>query len=174
MVRSRSSRSQHTLLGGSHGSPGADGRPGNLLLVYRNRGAADRLRTRKRTLRDHRYGTLNIPVRVVHVGNVRGSIIDDRGVVDIGDGGGIHRGVADIHLIHVAAADLVRRHVDFARTQWEPSHIAAETHAHSASADEDYQCRRIHGPHVHRSGDPAPPAADDYPASVVEGGIAPG
>ena len=171
MICRRSFRSQHALLGGSHRDPRAYGRPGNLLRVYGNRGASDGLRAGKGTLRNHRHRTLNIPVHVVHIGDVR-AFIDDGGVIDIRDGGGVDRGVADIHLVHVATADLVRRHVNFARTQREPSHIAAETPA--ASADEDHQRRCIHGPHIHRSGYPAPAAAHGYPASIVEGRIAPG
>ena len=127
VIRSRSFRSQHALLCGSHGDPRAYGRPGNLLRVYGNCRAGDGLRAGKGTLRNHRHRTLNIPVHVVHVGDVRGLIIDDGGVVNVRDRGGVDRGVADIHLVHIATADLVRWHVNFARTQREPSHIAAET-----------------------------------------------
>jgi hypothetical protein len=171
MIRGRSFRSQHALLRGSHGDPRAYGCLGNLLWVYGNCRAGDGLRAGKGTLRNHRHRTRNIPVRVGHVCDVR-TFIDDSGVVDVGDRGGVNHGVADIHLVHIAAADLVRWHVNFARTQREPSHIATESHA--ASADEDHQCRRIHGLHIHWSGYPAPTAADDYPASIVEGRVSPG
>ena len=174
MICRRSFRSQHALLGGSHRDPRGYGRPGNLLRVYGNRGASDGLRAGKGTLRNHRHRAPNIPVHVVHIGDVRGLIIDDGVVIDVGDGGGVDRGVADIHLVHVATADLVRRHVNFARTQREPSHIAADADADATSTDEDHQCGRIHGPHIHRSGYPAPAAAHGYPASIVEGRIAPG
>ncbi len=173
VIRRRSFRSQHTLPCGNHGDPGAYRRPGKLLWGYGNRRTGDRLRAGKSTLRNHRHRTPNIPVHVVHVGDGRASIIDDRGVVNIGDGGGVDRGVADIHLVHIAAAHTVRWHVNFTRTQREPSHVAADADANAASTDEDHQSGCIHRPHIHRSGYPAPPAADDHPASIVVGRIAP-
>ena len=75
VIRSRSFRSQHALLGGNHGDPRAYGRPGNLLRVYGNCRVGDGLRARKGTLRNHRHRTLNIPVHVVHVCDVRGLLL---------------------------------------------------------------------------------------------------
>jgi hypothetical protein len=51
--------------------------------------------------------------------------------IDIGDVGtrigvdprhdrAIHRGVGDVDVVEVAAANRIRRAIDFARTQWEP------------------------------------------------------
>ena len=169
MTSRRSFRSHHGLLRGNYGNSGAHRRPGNLLWSYRNCRVGHGLRGGKGALWNHRHRALNIPVRIVHVRDVGGPIIDDGVVVNVRDGRGVDRGVADVHLVHVATADLVRRHVNFSRTQREPSHIAAETDtdAASTSTDEDDQCRCIYGTHVHRSGDPAPTPAEDCPASVV-------
>jgi hypothetical protein len=140
MTCGRCLRSQHGLLRGNYGNSGAHRRAGNLLWSYRNGRVGHGLRGRKGALWNHRHRALNIPVHIVHVRDVGGPIVDDRVVVNVRDGRGVDRGVADVHLVHVATADLLRRYVNFTRPQREPSHIAAETHADTAptSTDEDH------------------------------------
>ncbi len=171
VTRARSLRSEYALACRSDSYPRVYGRTTKLLLVYRNRCTGDGLRAGEGTLRNHHYRTLNISVRIRHVGDGR-ALIDNGGVVDVGDHGGIDRGVADVDPVHVATTDLVGGHIDFARTEREPAHIAAE--ATRATADEDNQRGRIYGAHSYGSGDPSPASADRYPASVVEGCVAPG
>ena len=100
-----------------------------------------------------------------------GGVVDDGRVVDVGHLGDVHRRTADVDPGHVCLAHVIRRHINFPRTQWKPSHIAAE--ATRTAADEDHQRGRIHCLHCHRTGHPAPASANTHPASVVERRVAP-
>ena len=142
-----------------------------MLRAYGNRRVGDGLCTGEGTLRNHHHRTLHVSVRIRHIRDGR-AFVDDGGVVYVRDHGGIDRRIADVDLSHVAPAHLVRGHVNFARTEREPSHIAAE--AAWATADEDHQRRRIYGLHFHGSGHPPPASANRYPTSVVERRVAPG
>ena len=106
MTRGGSLRSEYALACGSYRDPRVHGRAGNLLCVHGDGRMGDGLRAGKGTLRNHHHRTLYISVRVRHVRYGR-AFIDDGGVVDVRDHGGIDRRVADVNLGHVAPADLV-------------------------------------------------------------------
>ena len=106
-------------------------------------------------------------------------VIDNRGVVDVRDRGGIDRRIADVDPIHILPADVVRGHINFPRTQRKPSHITAEANANansssSSTANKHHQRGRIYGLHRDGSGHPTPASADRDPASVMEWRVAPG
>ena len=128
-IRGRSLRSQYALPCGSHRNPRAHRRSSNFPRVHGDRGSAHRLRARESALRNRRHRTLHIPVHVSHIRDVRG-FIDDGGVVHVRDLDVIDRRIADVDPVHVLPADVIRRHVNFPRTQRKPSHIAAEAILH--------------------------------------------
>ncbi len=71
-----------------------------------------------------------------------------------------------------ASTHVIRRHINFPRTQREPSDIPAE--ATRPSTDEDNQRGRVNRLHCDRPGHPAPASPDTHPASVMKWRIAPG
>src|SRR5579859_1446736 len=81
-------------------------------------------RIHKRLMRDHRHA---IGDMLVHVRDVvdRRVAIHDHCVIDVRDSRDIHRGVGDVHVVHVRAADMVSRNINFSRSQREPSHADA-------------------------------------------------
>src|SRR6266568_896857 len=109
-------------------------------------------------------------------------VVDHRGVVDVGDIRVVDRGVRYVHVIHVRAAYAIRRHVDLARPQWEPRHTDSATAANAnpngevRAADPGHERGRVDRPNVSyfnhcrpwRARHPAPHAANDNPASVME------
>jgi hypothetical protein len=126
------------LLRGGDGDSGADRSRRDLLGIDRNCRTVHRLRTGEGLLRNSRHCAPYIPVGIVDVGDI-GRLVDDGGVVDVGDGGVVHRCVADVDAVHVFAADVIRRDVNFARAEREPADIDAEAASASASAtDEDH------------------------------------
>jgi hypothetical protein len=106
---------------------------GDLLGVHGNGSAGDRLGTGKSALRNCRHCTLNAAVYVSHIGDVRG-LIDDGGVVDICDRGVIDGRIADVDTVHILPADVIGRHINFARTERKPSDISTE----AATATDKY------------------------------------
>ena len=66
----------------------------DLLSIHAHDGLGHRLRAYEGTLRDRRDGILYVSVHVGHVRDV-GRVLDDGGVVDIRDGRGIDRRIAD-------------------------------------------------------------------------------
>jgi hypothetical protein len=62
-----------------------------------------------------RHGTRHGLVDIPDVGHIHVFIDHHIGVVVV-DHGGVHRGVGDVHIVHVGAADRIGRHVDFARS----------------------------------------------------------
>lgn len=125
-------RSQHTVRSGCYRSPRAHLRRRNFPCVHRNGRPRNRLTAGEGLSgnRRHRPGNAS-----VHIRNVvdRGVVIDNGGVIDVGDGRGIYRRVADVDAIHVSTTYAVRRHIHFARAQRKPAHVAAES---ATSADE--------------------------------------
>jgi hypothetical protein len=62
----------------------------------------------------------NALVYIRHVVDRR--LVDDHVVVIVVDHGGVHRSIRDVHVVHVGAANVIRRDIDFARPQREPAH----------------------------------------------------
>ena len=166
----RHSRSDDARLCGSHSHPRADRRCCDLACVHYHGSSRHRLRAHERLLRNRRHRALHAAIHIGHVVDHR-RVVNDRGVVNVRDLRDIHRRAADIHACHIPLAHVIRGHIDLARTEREPSHVAAK--ASRSSADEYHQRGRIDRTHRRRSGDPSPPSADGNPASVVEGRIAP-
>ena len=84
-------------------------------------------------LRNSRHPALYVTVHISNVRDVRGLVYDGR-VVDVRDRCVIDRRVADVDPLYVRAADLIRRHIHFARAEGEPSDVAAPS---ATAADED-------------------------------------
>lgn len=171
MIRSRSLRSQDAGAGGIHGNLSAHWSRRDLLWSYLHGGSRHGLRAGKGLLRNCRHRARYSLVHVCNVRDIR-RLIDDSGVIDIRDGSGVDGGVADVDPVHIPTADGIRRYIDFARAEWEPSDVAAE--ATTATADEDHQRRRIYRRYRWRTGDPTPASAYRHPASVMEWRVAPG
>src|SRR5690242_2380386 len=106
--------------------------------------------------------------------------VDHRGVVIVVDDGGVHRGVRHVDVIHVSPAHVIRRDINLTRAKWEPANI--HTDAEMRSTDPSDEGWSIHRADVHcadndgarRSRHPTPEAANNNPASIVEGSKAPG
>src|SRR5579872_735515 len=81
-------------------------------------------RIHKRFMRDDRHAIRDVLVHVRNVVDGRVAI-DDYRVVYVRDPRDIHRGVGDVHVVHVRAAHMVSRDVDFSGSQREPSHANA-------------------------------------------------
>jgi len=64
---------------------------------------------------------------LVYIGYIGDVFVDHGGVVVVVDHRLIHGGVRNVHVVNVGAADVIRRHVDFARSQWEPSDVYANS-----------------------------------------------
>src|SRR6266403_2000938 len=177
-IRGRGLRSEYALPRRGNCYPSTHGCSGNLARVHLDRCPGYRLRACEGALRNHRYRTLYIPVRIRHVrdGRVARVVIDNRGVVNVRDCGGIYCRIADVHPVHILPADVVRGHINFPRTQRKPSHIAAEANAYSntSAANEDHQRWSVYRLHLDGSGHPTPASSDRHPASIVERCVAPG
>ena len=76
-------------------------------------------------LRNYHHRALNIPVRIRNVRDIR-RVVNDGGVVDVRNRDVADGRIADVDSGHVRLAHGIRRHIHFPRTQWKPSHIAAE------------------------------------------------
>ncbi|PYT47146.1 MAG: hypothetical protein DMG47_02490 [Acidobacteria bacterium] len=124
---------------------------------------------------------------LVHVSDVGDILVDDDVVVVVVDNDVVHRRVGNIDVCNVGAADAIRRHVDFTRRKREPGHAdstaATDSDAHAEvrpadPGDESRGVNRAHVGHTHdcagRARHPAPHAADDNPAAVMEGSKSPG
>src|ERR1700691_4365066 len=91
----------------------------------------------------------------------------------------IYRRIRDVHTLHVDLAGAVGQNVHFARAKREPcdsSTASAKCHGHAKAraANKNHQSRRVHGPHNHRTRNPAPASAEFSPATVMEWSKAPG
>jgi hypothetical protein len=161
--------SQNRCLCGRHCCAHIDGRRPKLFRIDSHGIASDRLRARKRALRNCCHRTLNISVHIINIRD-RGVLVDNRCVVEIRDRCGVDVSVCNIHPGHVHLADPIGRDVDFARAEWEPSDIAGR----QAATHESDECRSIDGPILARTGNPAPPSIDRGPPSIVEWRVSPG
>ena len=171
-IRGCKLRSQYAVPCRSHRNPRAHRGTSNLPRVHSDRCSAHRLRARERALRNRHHRTPHIPVRVSHIRDVRG-LVDDCGVVHVRDLDVIDRRIANVHPVHILAADVVRRHINFPRTQRKPSHITAEANSNSSTANKDHQCGGIYRPDRDRPRHPTPTSANCHPASIVERSVAP-
>jgi hypothetical protein len=109
-----SSRSEHRFASGVYWNPRSYRGARKLLRVYCYRVAGHWLRACKCTLRNHRHRTLHIAVHIVDVCD-RGALVHYGCVVNVGDGCRVDCRIADIHLVHVAPANPIRRHINLAR-----------------------------------------------------------
>ena len=155
-----------------HGKVALHFRGSNLLLVDANSGGGHGTRVHERVMRNRSDRTHIVLVHILDVGDVHV-------VVDVCDVDDVHRSIRDVYPLHVALARAVRRDVHFSRTEREPCDASPSTteghrHAEARSADEDYECRRVHGPHHYRTRNPAPASADFSPPPVVKRSKAPG
>jgi len=123
-------------------------------------------------LRNHHYRSLYPTVRIGDIRDVGGGVVDDGGVIDVGDLRDVYRRVADVDAIHISFAHVIRRHVDFPRTEREPANISTETSG--TAADEDDECGSVDGAYRYGTSHPSPAPANAYPAAVVEGSVTPG
>jgi hypothetical protein len=144
----------------------------HLLRADANRGGSNGPRVHECVMRNRGHRS---DVCLIHVGDLVNVYI----IVDVSNINHIHRRIRDIHILHVALAGAVGRHIHFARSEREPRHASPSTaerhrHAESRSANEDDQGRRVHGPHDYGTWYPAPASADFSPASVVKWSKAPG
>ena len=129
----------------------------------------------------HRAGNALVDILDVADADVV-TVVDDRGVVDVSDIRVVDGGIRYVHVIHVRAANLIRRHVDLARPQWEPRHTDSATAANAnpngevRAADPGHERGRVDRPNVSyfnhcrswRARHPAPHTANDNPTSVME------
>src|SRR5580700_1940902 len=171
MIRGCELRPQYAIPCRSHCNPRAHRGTSNLSCVHGNRCSPHGFGAHKGALRNRRHGTPYIPVRVSDIRDVRG-LVDDRGVVHVRDLDVIDRRIANVHPVHILPADVVRRHINFPRTEWKPSHITAEANSNSPTANKDHQRGRIYRPDCDRPGHPTPASANCHPASVVERRVA--
>ena len=86
----------------------------NLLCCNLHPRLRHRLCAGKGVLRNYHHRTLNIPVSVGHIRNVRGVVYDGR-VVDGRYLGDVHSRIADVDPIHIRFADVIRGHINFPR-----------------------------------------------------------
>jgi len=121
-------------------------------------------------LRNHHHCTLDAAICIGHIRDVRG-VVNDSCVVDVRYLGDVHGRITDIDAIHIRFAHVIRRDINFPRTERKPSYVAAESAG--ASANEHHQCRGVDGVHGHRTRDPSPASADADPTAVVERSVAP-
>ena len=171
-IRGCKLRSQYAVPCRSHRNPRAHSGMSDLARVHGNRCSPHGLGARKGALRNRRHRTPYIPVRVSDIRDVRG-LVDDCGVVHVRDLDVIDRRIANVHPVHILPADVVRRHINFPRTQRKPSHITAEANSNSSTTNKDHERGRIYRPHCDRPGHPTPASANCHPASVVERRVAP-
>ena len=122
-------------------------------------------------LRNHHHRALDAAICVGHVRDVR-SVVNDGCVVDVRYLGDIHGRITDIDAIHIGFTHVIRRDINFPRTERKPSYVAAE--AAWAPANEHHQSRGVDGVHGYRTRDPPPTSADADPTAVVERSVAPG
>src|SRR5260221_426263 len=115
MIGGRSFRSKDALPRGGDCYSRSHRRGRNLPRVHRDGCLGNWLSGREGSLWNHRYRTLNVPVRVIDIRD-SGVVIGDGGVVDVRDRAGIDRCIADVHLVYILAADVVRGHINFPRT----------------------------------------------------------
>ena len=87
---------------------------GNFSFIDRDRRSRNWLRAGKSSLRNSYYCTPNILVHVRHIVDSR-IVVDDCGVIDIGDSRAVDRGVTNIDAVDVTTTHPVRGHVYFSR-----------------------------------------------------------
>ena len=116
------------------------------------------------------------------IGVVHGDIfVDDGGVVVVVDDRLIHGGVRDVDIVHVGAAHAIGRHIDFTRTEREPTDVYTSGGTANPDADGKMwtanpsdQSGRVDGADVsnghgaRRARNPTPTTAVVDPAAVVE------
>ena len=153
MIGCGGSRAEHRFARRIHGYAVGHRDVSYFLGIYLDRGPGHGLCARKCMLRNGRHSALDIAVYVGDVGYVRSVFVDDGGVVNVRDGGRVYSRVADVDAVHVLTADLIRRYINFARTEREPSDVSTET---ASTADENHERGRVDGMHFHRALQPIP------------------
>jgi hypothetical protein len=98
---------KNAFAGGSYRYPRTYGCGGDLTRIYTNGCVGDRLRGSEGALWNCRHCAAYIPVYISDIGDVGGPVVDDGGVVDVGDGGGIDRCITDVHSVHISPADVI-------------------------------------------------------------------
>src|SRR5580704_2150212 len=167
---------------------------GHHLGRHLDRRGGDGLSALKRLLRNSGDGTGS---RLIGVGDLShgGLVVDDRGVVHVGDLRAVHDGRAgNVDIGHVHGAGVVPGNPYVARPQRDPgdsgnSAADLDGRAKSATTNKPDQRRSINGPdapsaaydrdssdsdHSDRAWDPSPSAADVSPASIMEWRETPG
>jgi hypothetical protein len=164
--------SQNGSAVGRHGGSGRHRHRPELLRVHPNGGLGDGLCARKRALRYSSHCAIHVAVHISRVvdGGYIVVIVDDGGVVNVRDRGLINVRIANVHAVYVRGTYTIRRNVNFARTEREPSDRRAGSHA---ATHKHNQSGRIDGTHFARTRDPAPAVTDISPAAIVEGRVSP-
>ena len=106
--------SEHAAGGGCDCSSRIHLSGGNFSFIDRDRRSRNWLRAGKSSLRNSYYCTPNILVHVRHIVDSR-IVVDDCGVIDIGDRRSVHGGVADVDAVDVTSTHSIGRHVHFPR-----------------------------------------------------------
>src|SRR5215471_1334593 len=109
---------------------------------------------------------------LIHVGDV-GDVVDRHVVVDIRDLNVGDVGVGDVNILHVTRTAAIPGNKNFSWRERKPSHADADSDAEAAASNKSDQGRRVHGSDGNRSRNPAPAAAHECPAAIVEGSKAP-
>src|SRR6516162_756116 len=174
-----------TLLRSNRRGQRSAGSGGHFLRIDPDHIAADGLSRCERGPRSGGHGVGHTLVLIGDVGDV--SVYVDVGI-DVGNLSAVDdRGVVDVDVLNVARSDPISRAEDITRTKREPGHTCGHSANRNANSEvrtahPGHQRRSVHRPHIadrnhrrprcHRH--PAPYAADNDPASVVEGREAPG
>ena len=165
-------RSQDCFACGIHRNASAHRRGGNFTGVHLDCDSGHWLCAGKSALRNGRHCARYISVRVGDVRDVC-RLVDHRRVIDVIDDGGVHGSTAHVDPFHIAAAHGIRWHINFTRTEREPSNIPAEAPS-APRANEDHQSGSVDRALCRGTSHPAPASAGIDPASVVKGRVAPG
>src|SRR5271166_6335679 len=147
----------------------------DLLLIYLYHARRHRTRVHKSLVGNRCDRVVHVLIGVINPSHIRGVVVDDRGVVNIGHLGDVHISIRDVHIVHVAWAGSIPGHENFARSQREPGHANAnaDSQAEAASAHKCDQRGCINRAYVHWPWHPAPGTFHKCPASIVERSEAP-
>src|SRR5450432_694236 len=166
-------RAEDALLSWGNSNSGGHGSRSDLLGIDRDRGTVHGLGAGESLLRNSGDSAADVAVGVIDVGDGCCFVVNDRGVVDVGDGGVVDRCIANVDAVYVFAADAIRGDVNFPGRKREPADVGTEA-ASTAAADENHQSGGVDGANGDRSSHPTPAIVDVDPASIMERGIAPG
>ena len=138
MIIACGARAEHSLFWGNDGRGVNRDRSGDgFVLIHRDQVTSHRLSGSEGVRRGsgHRAGNTLVYIPNVIYGDV---LVDDGGVVIIVDHGLVDGGVRDVDVVDVRAADRIRRHVHFTRSEREPANIHAgrKTTAESDASSE--------------------------------------